>query len=682
MTFVSYTPLDAIGTIAGLNLLEKIATNFWQGTFLGEGILAIFVFLSLAKIAVDGIMEHKYESALFEFAKLAIAILLFTVKTSTTIFDMDIINFGYARKAAEIGSNTAGNIGNDLLGINNTNPTSAQFNVPNVPLMADIYAVPDNLAYELTNIMLDPKKTMTIDLASIVLDPKRILNYGYNSMYDAATDKGSLDEAFALCYDKKAYKTFRKYVKPADKTNTCVTNPFISFTGPTCTVNVSATCQKFNDAWAKAVENIENQMEKEGHVGSATFNAVNKMVYLIKSGQLENSSKYKQEFIGSELKELNEDAKDYKKMNNSYSSTGNLGTTSNGPITNNASAALGGTQSWVDEHVAANLLPREFFEDLMIHMQEYAIAIMFILLPFVVILGLLPIFGNNFKLIIKYAISFFLIKLWFPVLWLVYISMVDISALLSSTVNINHEIYNGIEYAITTFTGQPAFAAQQSPQPATPTPTQQSNPYNALIVAAEANKYSELNNLILETMYTTIPLVLGSSATYLVGKGMIDTGVAVAAEGMYLSKFALGKLGKLPGLFRRGGNDDLPTDDNNPSDKNTPNKQPGKEEEDIEKENTNKNPNGTNGGNSNNGDNTNTNSNNIDINKDNPDGPNNGGGGSGGSGDGVTGSGEGEITETIEEDFEDLGTYASEDAPEIADWLLEGLAVVALPVGM
>jgi len=664
MTFVSYTPLDAIGTIAGLNLLEKIATNFWQGTFLGEGILAIFVFLSLAKIAVDGIMEHKYESALFEFAKLAIAILLFTVKTSTTIFDMDIINFGYARKAAEIGSNTAGNIGNDLLGINNTNPTSAQFNVPNVPLMADIYAVPDNLAYELTNIMLDPKKTMTIDLASIVLDPKRILDYGYNNLYDASTDKAALDEDFALCYDKKAYKTFRKYVKPAgQKTTHTITGVIPTLFGPLpligTKINNSEVCSEFNQTWANAIENIENQMEKEGHVGSATFNAVNKMVDLIKSGDLENSSKYKQEFIGSELKELNDDAKAYKKMNNTRSSTGNLGTSPNGPITNNGSTAVGGTQSFVDEHIAANTLPRQFFEDLMMHMQEYAIAIMFILLPFIVILGLLPIFGNNFKLIIKYSVSFFLIKLWFPVVWLVYISMVDVSALLSSTVNIKHEINNGIEYAITTFTGQPAFAAQQN--------SQSSNPDNALIVAAEANKYSELNNLILESMYTIIPVVLGSSATYLVGKGMIDTGAAVAAEGMYLSKFALGKLGKLPGLFSRSGNDDPPSGDNNPSGKNTPNNQTGKEEEDIEKENTNNNPNGTNGGNGNNGDNTNTNSNNIDINKDNPNNPN------GGNGD------DGLLNDVEEglEDIGDIGTYATEDAADVAPDVLYGLLIAA-----
>ena len=664
MTFVSYTPLDAIGTIGGLNLLEKIATNFWQGTFLGEGILAIFVFLSLAKIAVDGIMEHKYESALLEFTKLAIVILLFTVKTTATVFDMDIIDFGYARKAAEIGSNIAGNVGNYIFGINNSNPTSAQFSVPNVPLMADIYAIPDNLAYELTNVMLDPKKTMTIDLASIVLDPKRILDYGYNNLYDASTDKAALDEDFALCYDKKAYKTFRKYVKPAgQKTTHTITGVIPTLFGPLpligTKINNSKVCSEFNQTWANAIENIENQMEKEGHVGSATFNAVNKMVDLIKSGDLENSSKYKQEFIGSELKELNDDAKAYKKMNNTRSSTGNLGTSPNGPITNNGSTAVGGTQSFVDEHIAANTLPRQFFEDLMMHMQEYAIAIMFILLPFIVILGLLPIFGNNFKLIIKYSVSFFLIKLWFPVVWLVYISMVDVSALLSSTVNIKHEINNGIEYAITTFTGQPAFAAQQN--------SQSSNPDNALIVAAEANKYSELNNLILESMYTIIPVVLGSSATYLVGKGMIDTGAAVAAEGMYLSKFALGKLGKLPGLFSRSGNDDPPSGDNNPSGKNTPNNQTGKEEEDIEKENTNNNPNGTNGGNGNNGDNTNTNSNNIDINKDNPNNPN------GGNGD------DGLLNDVEEglEDIGDIGTYATEDAADVAPDVLYGLLIAA-----
>jgi len=51
MTFVTYTPFDTIGTAAGLNLLEKLTNGLWHGSFLGVSILAIFVFLSLAKIA-------------------------------------------------------------------------------------------------------------------------------------------------------------------------------------------------------------------------------------------------------------------------------------------------------------------------------------------------------------------------------------------------------------------------------------------------------------------------------------------------------------------------------------------------------------------------------------------------------------------------------------------------------
>ena len=554
MTFVSYTPLDALGTITGLNLLEKIANNFWQGTFLGEGILAIFVFLSLAKIAVDGIMEHKYESALFEFAKLAIVILLFTVNTTATIFDMDIINFGYTREAAKMGSTTTGNISNGIFGANNSNPTSAQVYVDNVPLMADIYAIPDNLAYELSNIMLNPKKTITIDLASIVLDPKSILTYAYNSMYDAATNKAGLDADFALCYDKKDYKVFSNYVKASGgskSNNNFIVTPFESmpiYTGKSSDINT--VCSKFNEGWYNAIKNIEQQMEQEGGVSSKTFNAVNNMASLIKNGNLQSSKKYKEEFLGKPLKELKENAKAYNEIIHSKASTGCLATSQSnstiGNVKNNASCIPNGATSLMDEQVAPAFMPRIFFEDLMMHMQEYAIAIMFILLPFVVILGLLPIFGNNFKLIIKYSASFFLIKLWFPILWLVYISMVDVSALLASTVNIKHEINNGIEYAITTFTGQPAFAQQGQGQTSNPNSSTQ-NALDALIVAAEAEKYSQFNKIILEAMYTIIPTVLGSSATYLVGKGMVDTGVAAAAEGMMLSKYTLGKLGSLLG---------------------------------------------------------------------------------------------------------------------------------------
>jgi len=314
MTFVSYTPLDAIGTAAGLSLLEKVANNFWQGSFLGESILTIFVFLSLAKIAIDGIVEHKYETAIVEFSRLAIVILLFTVKTTATIFDMNVINFGYARKAAEIGSTISSNI-HTWYPINNTNPTSAQMQEPGVPLMAYIYAIPDNLAYQISDIMMNPKKTMTIDLASIVLDPKQILAYGLDSMIRSSTDGAYIEQDFALCYDTHAYEIFSKHIKAPGVKNYYIVIP--ARFGMPLTIpagnNKQVVCQKFNQAWAEYVQNIENQMEQEGNVNPSVFKSVNSMVYLLKNGYMQQSE-YKEKYLGPEIKALEQDADNLQKI--------------------------------------------------------------------------------------------------------------------------------------------------------------------------------------------------------------------------------------------------------------------------------------------------------------------------------------------------------------------------------
>jgi len=135
---------------------------------------------------------------------------------------------------------------------------------------------------------------------------------------------------------------------------------------------------------------------------------------------------------------------------------------------------------------------------------------------------------------VLYATAFFLIKLWIPILWFVYISMVDASAILmSSAVIINHGIHfigNGIEYAITTFTGQPVFAY-------TLTGSQYYEKLTtAMAVLQAANRFTSTDNLVLTSMYVIIPTVLGSPATYLISKGTIETAVSSYYAGIQFFK--------------------------------------------------------------------------------------------------------------------------------------------------
>jgi len=425
MTFVTYSPMDAIGTAAGLTLLEKINSGLLHGSFLGVSILAIFTFLSLAKIALDTIIEHKYITAILEFLRLTIVLLLFTVTTTATIFNMSIINFGYANQAAQNGSTFIGtHLGGWLFGGNNFNPTSAESQITNVPLMADIYAIPDNLAYQFANVMLNPSKSMTIDLTSMILDPRSILDAGLASLINSSTDKGSLYNVFAKCYDQQAYEVFKNIGE------------------------ANMSCDQFNQKWAESAQNIENQIKQQADVDPRVLKDMDYMIYLLKQGTFQNDSNFKNKYLGTELERLNDAANVAKKWPElkeltSIRAAGNENSAQWYQKLGNNLAAL--TQiffSKTGQVFSQAVTPKQFLEELMLHMQEYAIAIMFLLLPFVVIIGLLPIFGSNYKLIIRYTTSFFLIKLWIPILWFVYVSMADASALLiSSAVIIQHGIH-------------------------------------------------------------------------------------------------------------------------------------------------------------------------------------------------------------------------------------------------
>jgi len=557
MMFVSYTPLDAIGTEVVLVLLTKMVDSIWSGNFFGVAILSIVTFLSLAKIAMDAIIEHKYETAIEEFVRLAIAILLFSTVGSATIFSMNIINFGYAYQAAQNGSTAVGGllnviakVANKLTGSNNfgytyndSNPTSASIQANGIPLMAEIYAIPSDLAYQISSIMLNPQKTTTIDVASLALNPRDIIYTSWASMDKASSKPGVFFKTFAKCYDHHEYETL----------NNLQGKPM--------------SCSEFNQMWASSAQNIVNQIEQKGHVNKAALSDMKYFIELIKDGTLQDNKSMKDAYLGSELKVISTAAKETEKIHKSGATTG--GTNPNNglaqDIINNLQAGVGfvlGAIGTVGMNIAS---PKDFLENMMMLIQEYAIAIMFILLPLVVVVGLLPIFGNNYKLILKYAFSFFLIKLWIPVYWLIYVAMLNVSAVLvsfSSPINDGiHYIDNGIQYAITTFTGNTAFAQtviKSSTPGINPVPSsskQVKSIMYAMEVANEAEKWSAFNSALLSFFAVAIPGVFGSAATYLIGRGTMEAGLASMYEGLkFMQKMGgLASKGLAAGLSKYGG---------------------------------------------------------------------------------------------------------------------------------
>ena len=534
MMFVSFTPLDAVGTEIGLMLLTKMVGSIWSGSFFGVAILSVLVFLSLAKIAMDGIIEHRYETALFEFVRLAIAILLFTTIGSATIFSMNIINFGYAYQAAQNGSTIVGGFLNGVANVlekltgtstagyiyNDSKPTSASIQANGIPLMAVLYAIPSDLAYQISSIMLNPQKNATIDVSDMILNPSDFLYQSFISMADASNNSGAIYKTFAKCYAPQAYNTLG------------------SLGGN------GMSCSKFNQLWAKYAQNLLNQIKQKGNVPKNALFMDKNNIDLLKKGRFQKQSVLQSEYLGSVLNYINKYAKGISQLENTLSvPEGTLPSNSIGnKFENNLQQGAGRIIETIVLAASELLSLNQLLNDLMMTVQEYAIAAMFILLPLVVVVGLLPIFGNNYKLILKYMFSFFLIKLWIPVYWFIYVAMVNISALLISSAapiqNGIHYIDNGIQYAITTFVGQSAYA--QPIKSSTPsvsiTGQQVISTANAMEVAAVANKFSAFNNIILAFFAVAIPGVLGSSATFLVGKGMMEAGVAAAAESAMFTK--------------------------------------------------------------------------------------------------------------------------------------------------
>ena len=156
--------------------------------------------------------------------------------------------------------------------------------------------------------------------------------------------------------------------------------------------------------------------------------------------------------------------------------------------------------------------------------------------------------------------------------------MMDVTAILTASAtpihNGIHYIDSGIQYAITTFVGNTAYA-QSNPPPPTPAQPQQSGvnpikittssiPPNAIqqaadmsydiAMAAEANKYSQFNAILLSFFAVAIPGVFGSAATYLIGRGTMEAGVKSMVEGLYFMQKLGGMVARIAGgLSRFGG---------------------------------------------------------------------------------------------------------------------------------
>ena len=72
-------------------------------------------------------------------------------------------------------------------------------------------------------------------------------------------------------------------------------------------------------------------------------------------------------------------------------------------------------------------------------------------------------------------------------------------------------------------------------------------------MAAEANKYSTFNAILLSFFAVAIPGVFGSAATYLIGRGTMEAGVKAMVEGLYFMQKLGGIVAGIAGGIGRFG---------------------------------------------------------------------------------------------------------------------------------
>jgi len=535
MTFVGYTPWDMLGTLAGAGLMTKIDNALLHGYILAP-IVAIFVFLTLVKIAMSSIIEHKYESALIDFVHLIVVILLFTLTANLTVINMNITNMGLAQQANQAGQTFLQGATHWLFNAH-TSTTQNSTTIENVPIMAELFAFPDSVAYQLTSVMLNPSSPSvnTLDYDNLINDPQQLIYLGFAKMFYGTSNPMEVYSEARFCLEGDNSQKFINFVKG------------ILHLG-------SIDCNAFYNTWATNMTNIYNQLQSQGNLPSNTAQLMQKEIYATQNGFGGDKS-----FVQPIINQLNTLTPEVDNIINSYSTTNNAtqcgtGSSDAQTITCNAQAVINQVAPALRElidsvgQIASNTFSlRGMLEKFMYQIQEYAIAIMFVLLPFVVILSLLPIFGRNYRLLATYMVSFFLIKLWIPVYWLIYTAMVNIAPLMLTEA---HQVYNGIMYAVSTFTGNIAYAS-------TSTSTVGGANLGQVAAALEAMKLAQkvgyYNEIILEAMCVLIPTVFGGGATFLVGKELMRAGALAAAEGAALTKsflqFAMSKLGKLPNPF-------------------------------------------------------------------------------------------------------------------------------------
>ena len=192
-------------------------------------------------------------------------------------------------------------------------------------------------------------------------------------------------------------------------------------------------------------------------------------------------------------------------------------------------------KSMVDYNASNILTSRSNNEWFMYKMQSIILFLMLGLFPVVIALAFLPAFGYNFRLLLSYTLSYYLVKLWIPVYLIAY------------------EFFTGKMFA--TISGLFAFIMPDTAFAGAlndTTHTTALEVYTALVTSIpETTAYT---NQLMNALAMAIPTTLGGGALILIGrdfyhathKSMLESMASFHMAGFMLSRglSALGGLGK------------------------------------------------------------------------------------------------------------------------------------------
>jgi len=371
------------------------------------------IFFSLLKIAIDLIGTKKYDRALKDFVYFVIFFALFSYNVSATLWNVGL-------------DNTISDSKNKQVEIN------GKEDVNGIPFMYILLSIPDQLAYNVTKLMLGNDLNMNMSIRDLALNPQKVYEeIVFNYVGEAKDPDERLKRVKAFLKCSGLYDTIMDMAdkeietKYGDKENTKDIKKKLKNLFSEKTDAEAVGCDNVAKGISTAAQNYENELISNASasgIDPKNFKPLSKVLSYIEMIKSINSKNSLQATYSSP--DVNE--KLVKDFSNNLIKTAvaqvNQEGTTNAVLSNKNYFARKIDSIWSGgkQIITENLDARKFNTKLLFKMNGLAILIVMSIFPIVIAFSFLPIFGYHFRLLQNYIIGYFFLKLWIPVYLIAY----------------------------------------------------------------------------------------------------------------------------------------------------------------------------------------------------------------------------------------------------------------------